>query len=1801
MAQFQLEGQTGDAGKEGVYRAASLGETGFDVLELSVGSFTFDVGGNYYFAMLPINVGGIFGLSDDAILMKLNNAGEIIGYQNVGGLVGYANNTTISSESISTANVVGVVNVGGAVGFIVNGSINGAVVGSTGTEQESNTQIVKGIYLKTLHYINIPEGSTAQSGQFNRAAIMFPTNVGGLAGSKAVESSPLTIENNTVQNVLVTSSDEGALIEYDTRDSIVKTFNTSYTISTVNNPFLYKVNENAQTTSNPQINLKNICVIPTSFSKNNEGKIKDDYLVKFDEMRTGFGGFIGSVDSRSVLDNIATNKMNGVDVHAMLGINTGAIYGSYNANYSKAYGDESQSTAHAIETPTLLSDLYVEGAYNIGGIAGNVYTQSGGVDIIAFETETSAEFVHCSANTTIHVQAHRQQSRESLVGIYVGGLFGKLEGKANDMKINGSGLKIEMTTSNSYYAGGLIGCLNGNLGEENSTINSNIVNGGNANETGKPFTINGDDKINFGGLVGMLKKTSSASEPAYVIGWQPYAFTVNTVENRNYYDGETSYDYDDQDENNLYLTAQAYYVNQDTFNISYSRGGASSVGEDVTTDNSRWFGKNSNNPLLEDTFGWAKEYTMFKIVQRNIPQSNNNGAQWDSISVVYDASKITYVATGVNATEWYGKAIDENEAKQILYSYEKAQVDTNLGLQTRAKPISLWDEYVNLYGEADALKKINEHIFFTVYEFGDNNPILYSRMGIASVMKDEKDKFITNAPASDLYVLSQNDIGGEDQPLAICGGQIYYDLAKGARKTSWTTNPDETIDISLEIDPRATNTLSYLPWYYENAVATDQNKYPSIFGWDWTWFTTSEIEVTYSYDILESLEAKNLYAKYEDEINKGSKDVYSFKTPYMIAGVNTGDQNNANIFHNWQKGSNGNEGSWSGNKKKDEALQKITYRLGERNDLSQYDITWHIAGNNNSIEMNRKANFVYKISNSVYGDVWFRFDTVFENWTTNRSDENTYTNDNLSTDGSVFNIMGLVSRDAYNKIHQKVSIPVSGDTFWEAAWRWAAGAAAAIVAALISVGVFVATGGTGAVATVAIVIGYISALTSNGLLITSLVVGLVQHFKVQNTGNVIVQMNTLENRQDLSFGLFADSYTREVKYVKNENGDWVMKVQIDSSVTYKDEHIPNQETGELPYMFYSSTRPTDYYKGYYLVAVNGAAGKSSAESLSDLFEKVPKKDVTINTDGKYEYCGNDEKFKGKDKDLTIVKTYVYENGMYYISAFASTNIYTPSQDFAYNIFNGENCKYNASQFVSDSGIYYVQGQYDSSSGKYTLPNKDLTGNLLVWDRENSNIRNEKDSGSGVGFADFESNVGVPFVTESNITFVPATDEYNTDNENNGYIYRVKDTVRNRLYLGYGYMKGVYYTANGKNVNIGSKVASFSKFSDSDSIEGLTEGVDYIVVTYNDTSHQITDQDGKVTGYQPATAYYKFSSMGTASDAKNYSNGTVQIGEYSPNGLPDNINVNLYPSAFENPYHVNNTGFTYDGNQYFINTNCLEEKNPTGISHKVQYFYYDGGYKVGSYKNQDQLDNGSGIVFTSTAVVSNYDLGLDSDNLGSITIDLYDQSGAQIFAPDNQPITLYYLAANFNSYKNYYLTNSTEAMYKVVNNYKIEGGEEIAIVRTLNGRIKEYTSKVYEIYTLNMEYVVKDGVLMNVDVQFPTANDEDFNRNKYLMNSSLQIYTRYKFTDGKIPWTTANNSNNGNQFTDFDTEHALGWVKEQATGYKYYLFKNNANPNSGSRNTTYLTENVLVTLGGGKNVKTSSLGSANTKSGSFNAK
>ena len=578
--------------------------------------------------------------------------------------------------------------------------------------------------VKGIIFAEFVENLIASEEEVERLEVnFFPTGVGGLVGNAQTGS----IHHNYLGNVLVTSASEGASSGMSANNVTV----SSTVISTVGNYMadLTKLSANSN------------AVYDYSSSSQQTGAATQFNKVSFNAIASGFGGVFGTTNSTvvgavadatlNITGNpIINNYLNNTNVSASLGVNTGSFYGFVNNGESPT-----------IATPSLMDNISVDGAYNVGGVVGN-YTANA---LNGFSASSINRLAGVN-KVSINVQTN------NITGMYVGGLFGKVnvdngEGDASNLVItSNSSAKISINTNNSYYIGGLIGRLEGNLrGEDasSSTYNSRVNCSADGSGSSVGLEISGSDVENFGGLVGMLKVAPNANGiTAEVTGAHQFAFTVNTIENSNYYDGPSTYDYNDERSAELDLVAQAYYVNKDSFNISASK------------DATLYDGENDCNPLLQNTgaWGWHKTYTGFKTLQRIIPAgvgANYSGTnEWDAIQPIYDATNITHVGT---LKELVSRGLlKENDiilvgSHNALLDAEK--IDYGKVITDETGKIKVIQSNKDGYPEEKDGSNIEicdeDFINFTVYEDESGHPKLYSRLGVGTVYVNDKNQFAT--------------------------------------------------------------------------------------------------------------------------------------------------------------------------------------------------------------------------------------------------------------------------------------------------------------------------------------------------------------------------------------------------------------------------------------------------------------------------------------------------------------------------------------------------------------------------------------------------------------------------------------------------------------------------------------------------------------------------------------------------------------------------------------------------------------------------------------------------------------------------------------------------------------------------------------------------------------------------------------------------------------------------------------------------------------------------------------------------
>lgn len=595
------------------YATGFVGFNSYSVKDLYIGEnvkyYTFNEAINKYELITDYE-----SLTEDSICYGTSLVGgyKIIGTINVGGAVGYlAENAQVRGVDV-LADVRGNTNVGGLVGLTANGAVvtNNSVLNSDATNEKAN---VKGILFFNLINVERFDGTEILDSYY-----VLPTSIGGLIGS--TESNTVRIEDSTVNAKIetVAEGETASINSYGFNEGRVKN-QGSNVISTVSNFMFAKVTASAKN----EINFLDLSLSDEASKKGN---------VQFDNIKSGIGGLIGTTSTKTALygsesnRSISTNHIN-VTINAPLGVNVGLHYGYYGVVSSDKI---------KIELPVLDAEASVSGAYNIGGAIG------------CFTSDSQASNFEFEYNPNFNVSVQPTGS-----GMYVGGVFGKVVENIDALKTNGN---ITIFTGNSYYIGGLVGRLEGNMNGV-TTVGSETTY--NVDATNVKFS--GDTVTNVGGLVGMLKVTSTSGETITVKGKHNKAFTINTIENQNYTDSGATYKaVTDSTNNTVTIYAIARYVNKDKFEISPSQN----------TNNL------DHNPLYSDKVemsdgksyythpGWHISYTGFKSMQRFIPMTENNGAEWDSIATIYDASKINAVKSVTEEGSGYTK----DEIGQILYT-----------------------------------------------------------------------------------------------------------------------------------------------------------------------------------------------------------------------------------------------------------------------------------------------------------------------------------------------------------------------------------------------------------------------------------------------------------------------------------------------------------------------------------------------------------------------------------------------------------------------------------------------------------------------------------------------------------------------------------------------------------------------------------------------------------------------------------------------------------------------------------------------------------------------------------------------------------------------------------------------------------------------------------------------------------------------------------------------------------------------------------------------------------------------------
>lgn len=651
-----------------------------------------------------INVGGVAGAvinETNHLISSFTISTSVVGLINVGGVVGCATNVEIADVVVVSPNILGNVNVGGLVGELNGGKIGTVSVkedaeegegeaaegeaaegeaaeGAEPAEEEvelENTSVVVGTapsaepaegesQAKTVVYGYVLGQTTKSTDEDGKEVTTYgyflPVNIGGVVGRISAKDNAVEIDKTQTYARVETDKDYSIESYGDATDK-------KLTISMI---------------SNRLVDTAKVALIGKSISA--EEKFEYYYnvseLIAYTAMDTGIGGFAGVVTGNYTF---GTECCVYGDVYAEYGVNVGGSVG---------YAEMPNGAAGGMATsfPALPDDpnkaINVAGNTFVGGYIGKINSiQSGnffdsGVNKVGF----------------VNIQRYTSEDKDGnqitgvLAGNCIGGVFGYcMQSLANinlvHKEIGGnpiSPIKIFNKADDAFgssYIGCIVGRIDGEVkdcsldaeicGAENKTIHTEYQLYVRKAQTGNEI-IQEYDTFNYGGIAGLVnvpKGSTNSDSPFTIQGTHYYAFTIDSVQNRDYSQGTTQYNYDTSGANDT-VSAIAHYVNMSNISISASKLNSMYDNDNIlgsqlmnALSGAGYKYITNHNPINENYKGWAKEYTMFRMWSRVIDQPNESTG--DSVQVIYNASYVTAVFTDYSV----GKV--GNAASSLNYSY----------------------------------------------------------------------------------------------------------------------------------------------------------------------------------------------------------------------------------------------------------------------------------------------------------------------------------------------------------------------------------------------------------------------------------------------------------------------------------------------------------------------------------------------------------------------------------------------------------------------------------------------------------------------------------------------------------------------------------------------------------------------------------------------------------------------------------------------------------------------------------------------------------------------------------------------------------------------------------------------------------------------------------------------------------------------------------------------------------------------------------------------------------------------------
>lgn len=459
------------------------------------------------------NVGAVVGNANNTILNNVVNSAAVSGDSNVGGIVGSATNSAIK-DAINTGTINGSGdNVGGLIGNLQDSKF----IEATDTTEEVEKGLIGNSYnlgdvsgkghnvgglVGHAYDATIGDGTNLV---YNRLDVTGAYNVGGIVGNMEANS---TVKNAENSGTVLASGHYGG--EY--------TFHTDYT----------KDNYSAGGSKTVSVNVANVGGIAGTSSSStitdvlNTGDVSSSKVKEQEYYAAGnVGGIVGSAVDTNITN--ATNRENEVRGAHNVGGVAGYFGNSSDSDTSKDYtvtngindGGDIMATGARDKDDFVretirydyneAADSNNDGKYIVGNIGG----------VIGYMDGNNVYVTNSANRGTVHTLDITDQNdiEDASTAANVGGVVGKID-RGNTITIN-SGNVNEAAVSNSYNTGDVRGytAIGGIVGMMYNGEIAGSYNLGDIMST--RISAGGTIPLNMGGIVGDTTENSSARAYLY--------------------------------------------------------------------------------------------------------------------------------------------------------------------------------------------------------------------------------------------------------------------------------------------------------------------------------------------------------------------------------------------------------------------------------------------------------------------------------------------------------------------------------------------------------------------------------------------------------------------------------------------------------------------------------------------------------------------------------------------------------------------------------------------------------------------------------------------------------------------------------------------------------------------------------------------------------------------------------------------------------------------------------------------------------------------------------------------------------------------------------------------------------------------------------------------------------------------------------------------------------------------------------------------------------------------------------------